>query len=87
MKTATMILDDYNASEKEKKYTSMMRTQEDIITRAIRDGDVHGNRLFIFSDREYFHGVQRHWFDEFYERAKREVEDAGYKVSGICICW
>ena len=87
MKPANEIYNNVVSKEKEQKYTSMMKHQEEIITRAIKDGDVHGSRLFVFSDRGYFYGVSKPWYEEFYYRAKRELEDAGYQVHGICVYW
>ena len=87
MKSAMEIRTQFDTEEKEKKYQEMMAHQEKIIQEAIAKGDRHGNRLFIFSDRDYFTGGSKSWFNEFYQRAKAEVEEAGYVVSGICICW
>lgn len=87
MKNANEIYEGIVNREKEEKYSSMMKHQEKIITEAIRNGDRHGSRLFVFSDKEYFHGIQKEWFTEFYARAKKELEDAGYRISGICVCW
>lgn len=87
MRTASEIVTDIIYSEKEEKYQKMMKHQEKIVEEAIRKGDRHGSRLFVFSDREYFHGIQEPWYEEFYKRAKAEVENAGYKVKGICIYW
>ena len=71
---------------KEAKYNAMMEHQEKIIEKAIKDN--YGNsRLFVFSDREQFNGIEKEWFDEFYSRAKAEVENAGYKVIDPCIYW
>lgn len=87
MLSAAEIRTEYVETEKEKKYQTMMRIQEKVIKDAIANGDRHGNRLFIFSDKGYFYGESKHWYDEFYKRAKAEVEDAGYVINGICICW
>lgn len=87
MRRASEIITNIINSEKEEKYQKMMKHQEKIVEEAIHKGDVHGSRLFVFSDKGYFHGIQEPWYEEFYERAKREVECAGYKVKGICIYW
>ena len=68
------------------KYERMMAFQENIIEQAIKDGRGNGSSvLFIFSDREQFHGIEKEWFGEFYSRAKKEVENAGYEVRGSLI--
>ncbi len=88
MRSANTITETIISSEKEQKFQRMMKHQEKIIEDAIRqEGVKHGNRLFVFSDREYFHGIEAPWYGEFYNRAKRECEDAGYKVSGMLIYW
>lgn len=88
MRSAFDIYNEINSDkEKEKKYRNMMAHQEKIITSAIKDGDIHGSRLFIFSDRGYFNGAQRDWYEEFYNKAKEEIEAAGYRIVGICVCW
>lgn len=89
MRSAFDIYNEINSDkEKEKKYRNMMAHQEQVITNAIKyDGDIHGSRLFIFSDRGYFNGAQRDWYEEFYNKAKKEMEDAGYRIVGICVCW
>ena len=87
MRSADMIAETIISSEKEQKFQRMMKHQEEIVEGAIRRGERHGNRLFVFSDREYFHGIEVPWYGEFYNRAKRECEDAGYTVSGMLIYW
>jgi len=88
MRSAFDIYNEINSDkEKEKKYRNMMSHQEQIITDAIKHGDIHGSRLFVFSDRGYFNGAQRDWYEEFYNRAKKEMEAAGYRIVGICVCW
>ena len=73
-------------ANKEAKYNKMMAHQEKIIEEAVKEN--YGNsRLFVFSDRDYFHGLEKEWFNEFYTRAKKEVENAGYTVKGSCIYW
>lgn len=87
MKTAMEIRQKFDTEEKEKVYQQMMKHQEKVVEEAIAKGDRHGSRLFIFSDKGYFYDGRRPWYDEFYKRAKKEVEDAGYVINGICICW
>ena len=73
-------------ANKEAKYERMITFQENIIEQAIKDGRGNGSSVrFIFSDREQFHGIEREWFDEFYNRAKTEVENAGYEVRGSLV--
>lgn len=87
MKTAKELYDEQNSvAKKEEKYKFLINRQEDIIKEAIKRGD--RSRLFLFSDKEYYHGeIERGWYQEFYDRAKRELERAGYKISGICVTW
>ena len=73
-------------ANKNAKYERMMKYQEKLVEETIKDN--HGNCvLFIFSDREQFHGIEQEWFSEFYNLAKEEVENAGYTVRGSCIYW
>lgn len=87
MRSASAITKNIISSEKEQKFQRMMKHQEEIIEHDIRQGVKHGNCLFVFSDRECFHGIEAPWYGEFYNRAKRECEDAGYTVSGMLIYW
>ena len=86
MRNAMQIHNDLSA-QKEAKYQRMIRHQEEIIEDAIKKGNKHGSRLFIFSDKEYFRGIEEEWYDELYMRAKKELEDAGYTINGICVVW
>ena len=72
--------------EKEEKYQKMLAYQEEIIEEAIHDS-IGNSILFVFSDKEYFHGIECEWYSEFKERAKQELESAGYTVRGICVYW
>ena len=86
MKSYNDLVNEFEENEKEKKYQHMMQIQENIIRNAVREGRSFSNsRLFVFSDKEYYHGAERAWFEEFYDRAKVECEDAGYLVKGILI--
>ena len=87
MRTATEIYNDLQNAEKEKKYQRMIGAQEKIIVDAIKSGDIHGSRLFIFSDKECFNGYETEWYEEFLERATRELESKGYKTKGIVVYW
>lgn len=87
MRSAEEIRKGYTSSEKEKKFQRMMEHQEKVIDEAVMKYPNDRSRLFIFSDKEYFHGMEKEWFTEFYDRAKRELESAGYRISGICVCW
>lgn len=87
MRSASAITENIISSEKEQKFQRMMKHQEEIVEHDIRQGMIHGNCTFVFSDRGAFYGIAAPWYDEFYNRAKRECEDAGYTVSGSLICW
>lgn len=88
MRSASEIIDSLTNDEiKEKKYRQMMHHQEEIIETAIKNGEHHGNRLFYFSDSELFHGIEKDWYEEFKERAVKELKDAGYRISGITVSW
>ena len=87
MRSVEEIRKDYIDAEKEKKYQRMINHQKAIIEEAIVKYPGDRSRLFVFSDKEYFHGIEKEWFTEFYVRAKQELENAGYKVSGICVHW
>lgn len=86
MRSARELYNEFN-SKKEIKYQQMIKHQEKIIADAVGDGNRHGSRLFIFTDKELFHGIEREWFTEFYAKAKKELEDAGYTINGVCVCW
>ena len=87
MRSATEIYNDLQDNEKKKKYQKMIEHQEKVITDTIKRGDIHGNCLFIFTDKEYFHGYETEWYEEFLERATRELESKGYKTKGIVVYW
>ena len=72
--------------EKEEKYQKMLAYQEEILVEAIRENYGH-SRLFVFSDKGRFHGIEGEWYEEFKERATQELEGAGYTVRGICVYW
>ncbi len=86
MKSYRDLRNDFEKNEKEKKYQHLMKIQENIIRDAVREGrDSSNSRLFVFSDKEYYHGAERDWYDELYKRAKAECENAGYIVKGNLI--
>ena len=87
MSDANQIHNDLSVQQKETKYQRMIRHQEKIIEEAIQDGNRHGTRLFIFSDKECYHGIEEEWYDEFLTRATKELENAGYVIKGICVAW
>lgn len=65
----------------------MIKHQDEIIEEAIKQGDRHGSRLFYFSDKELYHGIEKDWYNEFITRAKQELESVGYTVDGILVKW
>lgn len=85
MRSANDIRNSLNA-KKEEKYYKLMKIQEKIIEDGIKAGD--HSRLFIFTDIGYFHDeIERGWYKELFDRAVKEMTDAGYKLSGICVYW
>ena len=70
-------------AKKEQKYQNLMSIQEKIIEDAMKVGD--HSRLFVFTDRDYFNGIEREWYNELFDRAVKEMKAAGYKLSGICV--
>lgn len=71
---------------KEEKFSKLVSIQEDFIKEAMKEG--RKSVVWIFNNAEYYHNaLERSWFEEFKNEAKRIFEKAEYRVNGVLICW
>jgi hypothetical protein len=71
---------------KKEKFEKMIQIQEKFIIEHVKQGK--NSVLWIFSDKEYYtNDLQKQWYVEFYEKAKKKFIKDGYKINGILIKW
>lgn len=81
MRSVSELIDEYISTEKESAYERIIGIQERFLKDAVKEGRVHGTMPFVAGDMGFYHGIEKEWFDEFFERAKAECEAAGYIVT------
>ena len=78
--------DEIINKNKEEKYKQMIGIQEKFIRENMKNGE--HSVIWIFSDKDYYHNkLERTWYEDFYDKAKKEFEKHGFTIKGIVITW
>ena len=71
---------------KKEKFDKMVTIQNNKVIEQIKEGK--SSVIWIFSDKEYYHNqMEKSWFEEFNDKAKKLFENNGYKINGILLLW